>query len=130
VISLDNQLTEGLTFTKEFVVQKDQIADFLGSGKVAVLSTPSMILMMEQTAMLSVKNQLAEGNITVGTHVNVSHLRAAKLGAKIKVDVKLQKIEKKHLTFSVVAYANGTKIGEGFHERHIVNKEKFLKRLE
>ena len=117
------------SYTKKFVVQEHQIADFLGSGKVAVLSSPSMILMMEQTAMLFVQEHLPEGWITVGTRVDVSHLRASKVGAEITVNAKLLEYENKHMIFEVEAFDGENKIGEGKHERHIVNKEKFISRL-
>ena len=117
------------SYTKKFIVQDHQIADFLGSGKVAVLSSPSMILMMEQTAMLFVQEHLPEGWITVGTRVDVSHLRASKVGAEIIVHAKLLEFEKKHMIFEVEAYDGENKIGEGKHERHIVNLEKFISRI-
>jgi len=115
--------------TKTFTVQENQIADFLGSGKVSVLSSPSMILMMEQTAMLFAQEYLPEEYITVGTRVDVSHLRASKLGAEITVNAKLIEFEKKHMVFVVEAFDGEHKIGEGKHERHIVNKEKFISRI-
>jgi len=115
--------------TKTFTVQEHQIADFLGSGKVSVLSSPSMILMMEQTAMLFAQEYLSEEYITVGTRVDVSHLRASKLGAEITVNAKLIDFEKKHMVFVVEAFDGEHKIGEGKHERHIVNKEKFISRI-
>ena len=113
-----------------YLVEEKHIADFLGSGKVAVLSTPSMILMMENTAMLAAQEFLPDGWITVGTRVDVSHLRASKRGAKIKVIAKLKEVEGKHLTFEVSAFDGENIIGEGIHERHIVNKEKFLAKIE
>lgn len=113
-----------------YIVEDKHIADFLGSGKVAVLSTPSMILMMEQTAMLGAQDYLPEGWITVGTRVDISHLQASKEGAKIKVIAKLKEVEGKHLTFEVAAFDGEEKIGEGIHERHIVNKEKFLAKIQ
>ena len=115
--------------TKTFTVQENQIADFLGSGKVSVLSSPSMILMMEQTAMLFAQEYLPEEYITVGTRVDVSHLHASKLGAEITVTAKLIDFEKKHMVFIVEAFDGEHKIGEGKHERHIVNKEKFISRI-
>ncbi|MHA1126149.1 MAG: thioesterase family protein [Candidatus Heimdallarchaeota archaeon] len=117
------------TGTKKFIVEEHQIADFLGSGKVSVLSSPSMILMMEQTAMLFAQEYLPEGWITVGTRVDVSHLRASKVGAEITVNAKLIEFEKKHMIFEVEAIDGEHKIGEGKHERHIVNKEKFISRI-
>jgi predicted thioesterase len=115
---------------EHYPVEERHIADFLGSGKVAVLSTPSMILMMEHTAMIAAQEFLPEGWITVGTRVDINHLRASKQGAKIKVIAKLKEVEGKHLTFEVSAFDGEHIIGEGIHERHIVNKDKFLAKIE
>ena len=117
------------TRTEKFTVEEKHIADMLGSGKVAVLSTPSMILMMEHTAMLHAQEHLPEGWITVGTKVCISHLRASKQGVEVSVTAKLLSTEKKSLVYSVEAFEGENKIGEGTHERYIVNKEKFMARL-
>ena len=111
--------------TVEYTVEDKHSADFLGSGKVAVLSTPSMILMMEQTAMLNAQEYLPEGWITVGIVVNIKHLKASKIGAKIVVIATLKEKDRRRLVYQVEAFEGETKIGEGIHERFIVNKEKF-----
>lgn len=121
---------EKLVKNKKYLVKDEYIANFLGSGEVAVLSTPSMILMMEQTAMLAAQEYLPEGWITVGTRVDVRHLRATKKGEEVTIKVKLKLIEGKHLTFEVEAFHGENKIGEGLHERHIVNKENFLSKIQ
>lgn len=115
--------------TEKFLVEEKHIADFLGSGKVAVLSTPSMILMMEHTAMLHAQEHLPEGWITVGTKVNIRHLKASKKGAEITVHALLKEQDRKKLIYEVSAYDGETKIGDGEHERFIVNKEKFMSSL-
>lgn len=121
---------EKLVKNKKYLVKDEYIANFLGSGEVAVLSTPSMILMMEQTAMLAVQEYLPEGWITVGTRVDVQHLRATKKGEEVIIKAKLKLLEGKHLTFEVEAFHGENKIGEGIHERHIVNKENFLSKIQ
>jgi predicted thioesterase len=126
---MEFDLQKGISRTEKYIVEEQYIADFLGSGKIEVLSTPSMILWMENTAMLLAQEHLPEGWITVGTAVNIKHLRASKLGAEITVTATLKEFKKKHLVLEVVAYEGEHKIGEGKHERHIVNKEKFLARL-
>ncbi|MCE7744584.1 MAG: thioesterase family protein [Candidatus Heimdallarchaeota archaeon] len=127
---MEIEIPKNIEKIENYLVEEKHIADFLGSGKVAVLSTPSMILMMEQTAMIGAQEYLPEGWITVGTRVDISHLRASKKGSKIKVIAKLKKVEDRHLTFEVVAFDGEQKIGEGIHERHIVNKEKFLAKIQ
>jgi len=130
VIHMEFNIPIGTEKTKNYLVKEHHIADFLGSGTVAVLASPSMILMMEQTAMLAAKEHLPEGWITVGTRVDVSHLRATKLGEEVTIFAKLKKMKGKHLVFLVEAFHGEHKIGEGIHERHIVNKEKFLERIQ
>lgn len=122
-------LKEGLEGERKYTVKEEHTAKFLGSGDVSVLSTPSMIMMMENAARLLVEEYLPEGYTTVGTRVEVSHLRAAPLGAEITVKVKLIEVSGRKLRFTVEAYCNDKKIGEGHHERFIVNREKFLKKV-
>ena len=120
---------ENIEFEKEYVVKDEHTAKFLGSGDVDVLSTPAMILFMENTARLSVQDKLPEGLTTVGTHVDVRHLRPAPRGAKIRVKAKLIKQEGRKLIFEVEAYWNQELIGKGIHERYIVHREKFLNKV-
>ena len=122
-------LKEGLEGTRKYIVHEEHTAKFLGSGEVSVLSTPSMIAMMENTARLLVEGNLPEGYTTVGIHVDIRHLRAAPMGAEILVKAKLIEISGKKLKFAVEAFWGDKKIGEGIHERYIVNKEDFLKKV-
>lgn len=117
------------THVEKYTVEEKYIADMLGSGKVPVLSTPSMILMMEHTAMIHAQEYLPDGWLTVGTKVCISHLRASKQGVEVSIKAKLLSFENKHLVYAVEAFEGEHKIGEGTHERHIVNKEKFMARL-
>lgn len=113
----------------EFTVKKEDSAEFLGSGEVSVLSTPAMIAMMENTARLAVEDKLPEGYTTVGVKVCVSHIAPAPIGARIRVVAKLMKQEGRKLVFEVKAYWRDIKIGEGIHERYIVNRERFLDKI-
>ena len=123
------ELEIGIKKEMEFTVREEDTASFLGSGDVSVLSTPAMISMMENTSRLLVQEKLPEGYTTVGTHVDISHLKAAPLGAKIIIRSELIKQEGRKLLFKVEAFWKDAKIGEGTHERFIVNREKFLKKL-
>jgi len=119
----------GLKGVREFVVDMKDSARSLGSGDVNVLSTPSMIRMMEETSRLLVQDKLPVGYTTVGIRVNVRHLKAAPVSSRIKVTSELLKVEGKKLIFRVEAYWNEEKIGEGIHERYIINREKFLEKV-
>ncbi len=123
-------LEPGVKNRRIFKVGEEHIASFLGSGDVSVLSTPSMIAFMEETCRTSVEDKLEEGKTTVGTRVEISHLRAAPLGAEIEVTSELVEVDGRRLRFRVEAYWNGKKIGEGFHERFIVDRDRFLSKIQ
>ena len=80
---------------------------------------------MEESCFMSVADKLDEGFTTVGISVNVKHLSATPLGMKIVVKSELTKVDGRALTFKVEAYDEKGLIGEGIHERFIVNNEKF-----
>jgi fluoroacetyl-CoA thioesterase len=85
-----------------------------------VLSTPSMIGLIEGTCLRAVQAHLDEGETTVGTHVCVSHQAAALEGEEFTVYCKLAKIEKRRLTFDVSVEAPAGRLSEGTHERAVV----------
>ena len=74
---------------------------------------------------MSVDDKLDEGFTTVGISVNVKHLSATPLGMKVEIKSDLIKVDGRALTFKVEAYDEKGLIGEGIHERFIVNNEKF-----
>lgn len=119
----------GLRGVREFVVGVEDSARSVGSGDVNVLSTPSMIRMMEETSRLLVQDKLPEGCTTVGVRVDVRHLKAVSVGCKIKVVSELLKVEGRRLVFRVEAYWGKEKIGEGVHERFIVSRRDFLEKV-
>ncbi|MHA1917857.1 MAG: thioesterase family protein [Candidatus Ranarchaeia archaeon] len=123
-------IKENLVKEETYLVEDNHIAKFLGTGDVSVLSTPSMIRFMEQTCLIAVDSEIDKEYTTVGTKVCIYHLAAAPKGSKIKINIKLVLQEKRKLTFEVTAYWKNTKIGEGKHERFIINKKKFLINLE
>lgn len=126
---IELKLNAGMSFEKKYTVENKHLADIVGSGSISVLSTPSMISMMENAAMIFIQQHLPEGYITVGTNVNISHLKAIKEGEIVKIKVIIKEIMKMHLVFEVVALIGGNKIGEGIHERHIVHQERFLENI-
>lgn len=120
---------KNITCKKEFKVKPEHVAKHVGSGNVEVLSTPSMIAFMEATSLECVQKYLPEDYTTVGTMVNVKHLKPAPINATIIVESKLVKQEGRRLLFEVKAYWNNILIGEGMHERYIVNKRRFIEKL-
>ena len=123
-------LEVGIKGQREIIVTKQNTAAGIGSGSLEVFSTPMMILLMEESCFMSVNDILEEGFTTVGTCVNVKHLSATPLGMKVVIKSELINVDGRALTFKVEAYDEKGLIGEGIHERFIVNNEKFQARTD
>ena len=96
-----------------------------GHLPVAVISTPSMIGLIEGTCLMTAAPHLDEGEVTVGTHVCVSHSGAAMAGEDVVVTCTLDTIEKRRLTFGVKVTAPSGVISEGTHQRAVINANRF-----
>lgn len=122
-------LTIGMTGEATTTVVHENTAASVGAGGVEVFGTPMMIALMENAAWHAVAPALDEGYVTVGTVVNIQHLGATPLGQKVRAVAELVEINGRRLVFKVEAYDERQKIGEGIHERAIVNLERFLSRI-
>ncbi|MDF2839915.1 MAG: thioesterase family protein [Clostridia bacterium] len=127
---MDSNLKIGMKAEIEVVVEQQHTAMAFGSGGVKVLATPMMIGLMEKAALKAVDEHLGEGFATVGTMVNIKHLTATPVNMKARAVAVLTKIEGRKLSFDIEAYDEIEKIGEGTHERYIIEVAKFLKRTE
>lgn len=123
-------LEAGIIGKQEVTVDASLSAKTVGSGLLDVFATPSMIALMEKTASESVAPYLEEGCGTVGTKVNVSHIAATPLGMKVTCETKLVEVDGRKLVFTVEANDEAGKIGEGTHERFIIQSEKFQKKAD
>ncbi|MBO7321222.1 MAG: thioesterase family protein [Bacteroidales bacterium] len=120
----------GTEYTCTIQVEPANCASAVGSGGLDVFSTPSMIALMEKAAYTLVQESLAEGESTVGTQMNVDHVKASKIGETITAKAILTEIDGRKLTFDVSATDSaGNTIGRGVHTRFIIQVEKFLSRL-
>ena len=119
----------GLKFESQTVVSSANTALALGSGDMEVFATPAMVALMENAAMLAVKDYLPEGSATVGTQINTSHIKASPLGATITASATLTAVEGRRLEFEVKAWDEAGIIGEGEHTRFVVDRERFLAKL-
>ena len=119
----------GLKHTSELTVREPVTAIQVGSGDMPVLATPAMMALMENAAMLAVKDELPEGCTTVGGHIESSHLKPSKIGDKVTATAEVTKVDGKKIEFNVTAYSGDTILGEGTHLRFIVDKEKFMSKL-
>lgn len=122
-------IVPGIKLTTTKTVGKDDTAAVYGSGLLDVFSTPAMISLMEQTAMKAVEAYLNEGEGTVGTEVNVRHLKATAVGQTVTCTATLEEVTGKKLLFHVEASDVHGKIGEGHHERFIIDNDKFMAKI-
>ncbi len=125
-----SELKLGMVFeTKKIVEEADTAAKF-GSGGVYVFATPMMIGIMENASMNCVQEALEAGQGTVGIHLDVKHLAATPMGMEVRAVAELIEIDGKKLRFKVEAFDEDKKIGEGTHDRFIINVEKFMSKLQ
>lgn len=124
------ELAIGIKGKKERIVPYEQTAEYISSGLLPVFATPCMIQFMEETSRLSVEPYLAEGQSTVGTMVNVRHLASTFVGSKVTCESELIEIDRRRLVFSVKVYDETELVGEGTHERFIIDNQKFISKLE
>lgn len=109
-------------------VDENMTAASMKSGNLDVLATPYMIALMEQASAELAQRFLPEGISTVGTLVNISHLAATAMGAKVSVTSELIDFDGRKAVFNVTAYDNAGVIGKGTHERFTIKVDSFLKK--
>jgi fluoroacetyl-CoA thioesterase len=110
------------------LVSPPHLASRWGSGGVNVFATPHMIGLMEQAAVRAVDHLLPSGYCSVGVHVDVRHLAATPPGHHVIARAVLQEIDGRRLVFRVTAEDVAGPIGEGIHERFVVNLHDFIER--
>ena len=116
----------GIRGEKTLIVTDEMTAARVGSGLLPVYATPVMIAEMENVASSSVAPYLNDGEGTVGTKMNVSHVSASPVGIKVRIETVLTEVDRRRLVFDVKAYDAAGLIGEGMHERFIIQNEKFM----
>ena len=119
----------GATLEHKVLVTADVAISFLGMDEARVLATPQMIRYMEWTSRNLVLPLLETGYDTVGTKVNISHLAAAPIGSVVTFTSEIISVEDRRVEFHVTAKDETELIGEGTHERAIINVAKFATRL-
>jgi len=121
-------LTLGLSAERAIVVADAHTAARWGSGGLRVFATPNMIALMEGAAVDAVDPLLPPGQQTVGVALNVQHLAATAVGRPVRARAELTAVEGRKLTFRVEAFDDAGKIGEGEHQRFIIEVERFMQR--
>lgn len=124
------KIVNGAAKERKIIINEGQSTSFLWKGE-NVFSTPSMISEMEETCRLLLKEEFLpdEEWDSVGTLVNIRHLKATPVGAEIKLKAEIVNVNNRRVTFEVDAVDKIEKIGEGIHERTIINVPEFRERF-
>lgn len=117
-------------FSQSFDINLQHTAKELGSGELDVLSTPSMIAFMENTAMKLLSETLEEGHSTVGTEIHAKHLKASGVGERIDIKATVKSVQEKLIDFEITAInQKGVLIGTATHRRAIIEVWRFMARV-
>jgi fluoroacetyl-CoA thioesterase len=119
----------GMSAERLLVVPADRTVGHFVPGMPMVYATPMMIMEMEIASADAIRAYLQPGWITVGTEVDIRHLAATPVGARVRTTAKVIAVERRVIRFEVEAFDDVRRIGEGRHARGLVNVEAFTKRL-
>ncbi len=123
---MKDALRTGMIYEKTITTTPEMGIVHLGPDAPRMYSTPAMIQLMEGTCVQFLTPYMDEGEQTVGFHVDVRHLAPTQIGQRVTGRVRLEEIKARRLTFTVAAYnEEGTKVGEGLHERAVISIDRF-----
>ena len=123
-------LKPGLTGRAELVVGEEHTAPRVGSGRVHVLATPVMINLFEAAALAAIEHLLPLGHQSLGTVLNVRHIAATPVGMKVSAEARVLRVENRTVHFFLQAQDENELIGDGDHQRVVVNVAKFDQRVQ
>lgn len=126
---MDKKIPTVIKHHEEITVSNDHSAKTFGSGMVDVFATPAMIALLEKTAQNSVQPFLSDGFTTVGTEVNIKHLKATPIGKQVRSDSYLKSVDGKKLLFELHAWDDKGLIGIGTHTRVVVDEQRFMEQI-
>lgn len=125
-----SKLKPGLKGSVEIIVSDAHTAPRIGSGRVAVLATPVMINVLEAAALDAIESLLPAGHQSLGTHLDVKHYAATPVGMKLRGVAEVTRVDGRNIHFRVEAFDDKERVGDGTHERVVVNVERFDQRVQ
>ena len=120
------EITVGLKGRADTDVAREDTALEVGSGALLVYATPCMVALMEGAACEAIADCLPEDKTSVGTELSISHLSATPVGMEVWAEAEVTAVEGNMITFSVTAFDEAGKIGEGTHKRAVITSQRFL----
>ena len=125
-----SRLRPGLVGAADLRVGVEHTAPSIGSGAIPVLGTPVMINLMEGAALAAVEHLLPAGHQSLGIHLDVRHVAATPIGMRVRATAELTHVDGRTLTFRVEARDERETIGDGTHQRVVVNVARFDQRVQ
>ncbi|NMB30761.1 MAG: thioesterase family protein [Clostridiales bacterium] len=120
----------GTSNTVDAIVNENMLAKSVGSGDLEVFATPMMIALMENAAATALSQFLEDGETSVGTMVNISHLSATVKGRNVSASATITAIDGKRVDFDITASDDAGIIGKGAHSRFIVDSDRFMEKAQ
>ena len=121
-------VSAGMKGQAEALVTEELSAQAAGSGTLPVFATPWMCALMEKAAWTAIAPELKDGESSVGTSLSISHLSATPIGLKVRAECEVTAVDGRKVEFHVAAYDEKGLIGEGTHQRVIIQDSRFLER--
>ena len=123
---MENTLKLGITGKAIVSVTPDNTAEKFGNSGAVVFATPMLVALMEQAAINALAPYLADGQGSVGTKVEITHMAATPVGMSVYAIATLEELVGKKMIFAVEAFDDQEQIGKGRHERYIISTADFL----
>ncbi len=120
------EITIGMKGEVSSLVEREDTALEVGSGSLLVYATPCMVALMEGAACETLAAALPEDKTTVGIELNITHLSATPVGLEVHAEAEVTAVDGNIISFTVTAYDEAGKIGEGTHKRAIISTQRFL----
>ena len=129
-MELTDIIKPGMAREETFLVQEDETARHIGSGASRVLASPWLIAFMERVSHRLIAEQLPEDFSSVGVLINVRHVAPTPVGSQVKVRADVTEVDGSRVTLNVQAWDHIELIGEGSHQRIVIDQERFLRRVD
>ncbi len=127
---MTERLQVGMVCEKGMTVSDAVTAKHLAGSGIAVFSTPELVRFVEICTLEGVRPFLQAGQDTVGTQVDIRHLAATPVGMRVTARCTLTGVDRRRLSFTFEVHDELDKIGEGTHERFIIDRETQQRRLQ
>ena len=123
------EITVGLKGEASTLVEREDTAAEVGSGSLLVYATPCMVALMEGAACNALEGILPDDKTSVGIELSITHVAATPVGMEVRAEAEITAVEKNILTYTITAYDEAGKIGEGTHKRAVITSQKFLDKV-